>query len=117
MDVDTSSAAGPCKDLKERERVAWWAQCDRVRAEGQGRDRAAVSTYSSSYNEVVAYNGGWGRGGVGAVGDRRQVEGCQVRVAGAMVPVGDRSLVTSSTGWRGEVDRDLVSAKFDCICC
>ena len=38
------------------------------------------------------------------------MEGGQVGVAGAVVPVGDRSLVPSSTRWRDEVDRDLVSA-------
>ena len=102
MSLDTTSAAGPCEDFKERERAAWRAQCDRVRAEAKGRERAAVSTLSSTYNEVVASAGGRGQGGVGAIGDGRHAEGSRVGEAGAVVPVGDWSLVLSSTEWRNE---------------
>ena len=110
MSLDTTAVAGPCEDFRERERAAWRAQCDRERAKARGREGAAISTFSNTYHKVMATSGGQGQGGVGAVGDGRQVEGGQFGVAGAVVLVGDWSLVPSFTGWRGEDDSNLVSA-------
>ena len=56
---------------------------------------------------------GGGRGGVGAVGDRRQLGGGHVGDVGALVPVEESHtgtlVVPHSLEWREDGDSDLVS--------
>ena len=61
-------------------------QCDRVRAEAQGR---ATVSLSSTYHEVVTTASGRGWGGVRAIGDGQHGGGSRVGEAGAVVPLGE----------------------------
>ena len=70
MNVDTSAVMEECESRRAAEREQWRESCRGGRGQIVGREME--STYSSSYMEVKA-GPGRGQGGVGAMGEGRQL--------------------------------------------